>query len=156
MDKQACIQAQQRMILWAESLMTMDPSQWLKPIHPGKWSTGEIVTHLWYWDQFLLEKRLPYIQPGAKLHKSDNTEGINEHASRFARSGVTQEQIIRKFIQGRRGIKGILSNIPGEDYRKSFFIGDTSLTLSRYLKGLIKHDHHHREQVEQFIKKSIH
>ncbi|UJF33983.1 DinB family protein [Paenibacillus hexagrammi] len=36
---------------WVASLETLDERLWLTPVSEGKWSVGQIVSHLLNWDQ---------------------------------------------------------------------------------------------------------
>ena len=52
---------------WAENLQSYDPSLLYKPIGPGKWSVSEILSHILFWDRFMIEEFLPQVKPGADI-----------------------------------------------------------------------------------------
>jgi len=60
--------------------------------------------------------------------------------------------VLAAFHHTRTRLLKRLESVPGTDRDAPFFIGNRSLTLTDYLKGLADHDEHHRKQIEAFLR----
>jgi hypothetical protein len=151
-SKREVIEQYRALVPWVLSLQTMEDSLWLEPIAEGKWSTGEIIAHLTVWDRFVLEKRLPYMKPGAELtFGKEDVQAINESAASYARFHASKATIIDEFANMREALLQHLNEIEENDFLAEFRINEKPRTLSRYIQGLIEHDEHHRKQIEDFL-----
>lgn len=122
------------------------------PIKPSKWSSAEIISHLRAWDMFLLEDRLPYIRKEARLDKlSVHIEDINSEAAKYARSGVSKEDLVEETITVRQEVVASLQEFTPEEWEYTFYIDNYPMCLTSYIKGLVEHDHHHKLQIEVFM-----
>ncbi|SFF68687.1 Uncharacterized damage-inducible protein DinB (forms a four-helix bundle) [Planifilum fulgidum] len=137
---------------FVQSLKGIPERWWLMPIAEGKWSPGEIIAHLIEWDRFLLDERLNRLRPGKTVPPASvEADELNARAARWAREEASREEVLAAFHHTRTRLLKRLESVPGTDRDAPFFIGNRSLTLTDYLKGLADHDEHHRKQIEAFL-----
>lgn len=150
-QKSAIIDHNKEMINWVITLREMPEDIWFQPIEAGKWSPAEIISHFVPWDEFILEKRLPYLFTDKTLPKGpENAEVFNLEAANAGRSNE-KEVTIQKFITTRRElIKGI-GGLSDDLWENTFKIGSAELHLFDYFKGLIDHDLHHKQQIDKIL-----
>lgn len=141
----------QEYLHWVESLKSMDDRLWLEPIEPGKWSVGEIIAHLLFWNRFILEERFPFIKAGAQIASSVDGELKNSQASQYARSGISKDQLLAEWLETGSAFVGKLQEMPEELFSAEYRINQKPVTLSGYLAGMIEHDLHHQAQVAAFL-----
>ncbi|MFD3449806.1 DinB family protein [Microbacteriaceae bacterium 4G12] len=128
---------------------TLSDETFFAPISPGKWSIAAIVTHIRFWDEFMLEQRLPYICEGAQLPKAQlDIQQVNKHAETYAHSGVSKMQLLEEACLYRQKVVAMLQK---KDLRASFSIGDKKMTLEDYVRKEIEHDQHHIEQIKNHV-----
>ncbi|WP_400247720.1 hypothetical protein AB3U99_11530 [Niallia sp. JL1B1071] len=53
-------------ILFITSLQHFSEIEWKSEITKGKWTIAEIVGHFKAWDEFVMNRRIPYIYPFLK------------------------------------------------------------------------------------------
>ncbi len=86
-------------------LKDMNEKDFFTPIADGKWSAAAIVAHLYFWDQYFLEERLPFMTQGAKLAKIQiDINKKNKQAEDYAHSGISMEELIDQTIEYRRRV----------------------------------------------------
>ncbi|WP_134682851.1 DinB family protein [Brevibacillus migulae] len=152
MNKQELLAQFASLATWVEGLRAQPDHLWLAPIAAGKWSTAEIIGHLIAWDRYVLEERLPQMKPGAALPGGNvSTEEINGQAANYARTQVGKEQLIAECQQVRKQLTACLEALSNDDFYGVFTINGKERDLAQYIKGLIDHDLHHRQQIEAFI-----
>lgn len=116
-----------------------------RPISEGKWSSAAIVAHLYFWDQYIQNERLPLM-----LKLSDVPPGgidiqqFNKEAESFAHSGIGKVELIEKFISNRKNLIEVLAIV---DLQKEFAIKDHKLTIEKYFLDMAEHDEHHMKQI---------
>lgn len=148
--KQQLLQQLEEAIAWVKDLAVLPDDLWLTPTAEGKWSVGEIVSHLMFWDRIIVEQRLPYIKPGVQL-ESLNDQTVNDRASAYARSEASRQTVIDEFVHYRQAYIGDMRRRSGEELHAAFQIGQTSLTLAHYAEEMIEHDRHHKKQIDEFL-----
>ncbi|MEH7303225.1 DinB family protein [Neobacillus drentensis] len=117
------------------------------PISEGKWSSAAIVAHLYLWDQYIQNSRLPMMLTGDTLPSGQvDVQAINNDAQNFAHSGISKNNLIDRFITNR---KNLLDALEKANLQTSFTIGETTLTLENYLLGMVEHDEHHMKQIKE-------
>ena len=137
---------------WLEQLKEMPESCWLEPIKIGKWSTGEIIAHIKAWDVFVWDERFIYFLKGSTiLPKKGDAEEINRIAANEARSGISKNQLIDEVIECRLVLSKKLDEIPSLIWQEKIQMGNRMITLCEYIKGMIEHDQHHKQQIEEFL-----
>ena len=149
-EKLEILNHQKNFINFVESLQYLDEYVLRQPIREGKWSIIEIIGHFYFWDEFVLQKRLPYILTGNPLPPSPNANVLNKQSSLLARH-ENVHRTIEKCILIRTTLMEALNAIPDENWFVEFNINQTRLTLYEYLKGLMEHDIHHINQIKSAI-----
>lgn len=150
-EKSKILEHQQSFIVFIKKLGNIDEQLLRKPIDEGKWSSIEIIGHLYAWDEFILHKRIPYFFKGEHLPKGPNPKDLNTQSALLARTEDI-EITLEKCLLIRNELFRQLSQIPDENYVTEVNIGQSKLTLYEYLKGLIEHDVHHIKQIEYALK----
>ncbi|MGO0062230.1 DinB family protein [Brevibacillus fluminis] len=146
------LQRYETSIAWANAARQITEEQWLSPMKDGKWSIAETVSHLIAWDRFILDVRLPHIAPGKQLASAPvDVETMNGDAARYARSGVTRDELLDQWVDVRSRLLDKLRTHSEESFAAPYYIGDREMTLARYIEGMIDHDLHHREQMDAFL-----
>lgn len=135
-----------------DELRRMPEEYWLEPIHEGKWSTGEIIAHLKAWDVFVWDERLSYFLK--KLNtppKKGDVEEINRNAAHEAKSGISKNALIDEVIECRLVLARKLQEVPTAIWEEKIQMSHSWVTLCEYIKGLVEHDNHHKQQIEKFL-----
>ncbi|WP_139489530.1 DinB family protein [Brevibacillus dissolubilis] len=141
------------LITWAEDdLAKLDDETWLTPMKPGKWSIAEVLSHLIAWDRFVCEERIQHIQPGEILHKvSSDEQETNRRAAEYARAGISKEALIAEFKETRQKLIDAVDALSEAEFITPFRIGERELTIETYMQGMIHHDTHHRQEIDDFL-----
>lgn len=121
-----------------------------RPIQQGKWSIIEIIGHFTPWDQFILNKRIPYLLANEPLPKGPSANEFNALSSRKAKSDCIQ-YTIEAFIATRSKLVEMLDEIPEDRWHSKFLINGKIFSLSSYFLALIEHDLHHLKQMQMFL-----
>ncbi len=131
----------------ALKLKETSTSKLCEPISEGKWSTREIVGHLYYWDKFNLEKMVPVMAHDTDLPKFPDHDQLNEEAITFLED-YSVENIIDNFVVTR---KELIEKISSLDKDIRFTIGGSKRKFSgdTFMKIFVKHDAHHLKQISE-------
>ncbi|SFL59145.1 DinB superfamily protein [Gracilibacillus orientalis] len=146
---------------WVQSLMKVEDNLLFEPIKKGKWSSAEIISHIIYWDRYMLQDVIPKMTSGANI-ESVRFEVINQPASEYALSGVTKEQLIREQTEARSQLILALKEKSEEEFFATFSLNGEKIdqysgyphSLFNYISAFVWHDNHHKEQIEAFLGKS--
>ena len=69
--------------IWINTLKGMKEELWMAPISEGKWTIGEIISHIMNWDDYLLRETLSSVRwKGMEFPDFD----YNKLASSYAKS----------------------------------------------------------------------
>lgn len=139
---------------WMLSLKQMSNEEWFQPIHEGKWSAAEIVSHLIAWDRFTLDQRLGKLKENAVLDPFPDFQSVNDRAAEYAKSGITKEELIAEFMEVRSAAVAGFLKFEGEEHQFHFKIGNHSFTIASYMDDFIGHDLHHKGQIDAFLEKN--
>lgn len=125
-----------------------DEQRLLEPISEGKWSVKEIIGHLYYWDKFILQNHVPFMNEGANLDAFPNHDLHNREAIEYISVFTTTGSLIDEFVLNRRIL---IKAISGIDSNAKFTIGSgkRQFTVDKYLKIFIDHDSHHLKQMNE-------
>lgn len=125
-----------------------DEQRLLEPISEGKWSVKEIIGHLYYWDKFILEKHVPFMNEGTSLNAFPNHDLHNREAIEYISVFTTTGSLIDEFVLNRRLL---IETVSGIDNNVKFTIGSgkRQFTVDKYLKIFIDHDIHHLKQMNE-------
>ncbi|WP_416148296.1 DinB family protein [Salipaludibacillus sp. HK11] len=139
----------QNMVSFVEKLQRYDEKTLTIPIKPGKWSTREIIGHLYYWDRYLIEAMIPHIAEGAVLPPFPNHDVYNR-AAIASLEGRNASRIIDGFISGR---KLLIEQISSLDDKIAFKIrgSEEIFTTDKIIDKFFKHDKLHQGQIETFL-----
>ncbi|KZN99716.1 DinB family protein [Pseudobacillus badius] len=148
--KQEILQHQLDSIAFVQSLHSLSEKDWRAPINEGKWTAAEIIGHFTPWDEFVLQKRLPYLSSECKFPESLDVQAINAQAASMSRQQQQQETISR-FVSVRKALYQAIDELPDDRWEVNYTIGTASLSLYEYFKGLAEHDLHHFEQIKQAL-----
>lgn len=155
MDEKNKILAQyQESVTWVGSLESLSEQQWRQRIAPNKWTIAEIIGHLIPWDHFITNSRMPYFFSEQPLPKGPDAELINSQASEDSIKR-SKAETIDLFLSTRKKLIDGINQISDELWEQEFAIGQTKLTLFKYLSGMIEHDQHHFEQIRQALNSPI-
>lgn len=138
-----------RSIQFVSKLDGLDDKQWLMPLAIGKWSTCEIIGHF-FWDQFLIEKRLPELLLESEKVVTPKVHEANAIAASMSKEKMKGE-VIQEFIEERKRLLTFIDELSLEVFEHIFLIGKSHLTLSDYFDGLMDHDIHHFQQIKDFM-----
>ncbi|RPJ94399.1 DinB family protein [Rummeliibacillus sp. TYF005] len=145
---------------WLNTLEDMEETLWSKPIAKGKWSVSEIIAHIINWDNHLISEVIPAVQSGKGMEFPDfNTH--NKTASNYAKSGISKSKLLEEAKNTRKRLVKELNELPNELLNKSITSNGvthcphtgTPYSLIYIVKEFIDHDHHHKGQIIQFLKK---
>ena len=120
------------------------------PIQQGKWSIIEIIGHFTPWDQFIMNKRIPYLWTNEPLPESPSANEFNAFSSTKARRDSISETI-EAFRSTRSKLVTMLREIPEGKWHSEYLMNGKIFTLSNYFNGLIEHDLHHLKQIQMFL-----
>ncbi|KAF0820146.1 MULTISPECIES: DinB family protein [unclassified Cytobacillus] len=148
MQKNEIITHYESFSVWLESIKVLDQETWLKPVKAGKWPIAAVVAHLLFWDRFSLEKRFPFFKKGAELESFPEFQYVNDAAAEYSQKHA-QIEIIEELLEVRKQFLDILKGMTEENLNTAFTIGGTALTVRDYFADFIKHDIHHKKQINQ-------
>lgn len=145
---------------WVEQLQEVNEKLFFAPIAPGKWSTAEIISHITFWDQYILDEMLPQMKADADINSID-IETMNKRAAVYAKSGVTKQNLLEAQVHGRKELISALERKQEEDFFATFILNGEKIdeysgyphSMFNYFCAFIWHDHHHKEQVDNFLAK---
>lgn len=135
---------------WVKNLENLTEEEWRTPIAKEKWTIAEVIGHFPAWDQFVLEKRLPYLFNKKTLPKGPDVDELNQQSSIESKT-KSKEEIVSKFIAIRRSLIIRINNFEDELWEAKFNIGQNTLTLTDYLMESVEHDKHHFKQIQEVL-----
>ncbi|SDO18829.1 DinB family protein [Alkalicoccus daliensis] len=119
------------------------------PVKPGKWSTREIIGHLYYWDSYISESIVPFLNQGRTLPPFPNHNVFNR-AAVAALEGRSAGRIIDSFIEGRIRLIEQLE-AAGHAAEVKLQGAEETLTVHKIINIFSSHDSHHQKQIEEFL-----
>ena len=151
--KEQCeiLEHQRNFLNFIQTLVKLDEQVLRTPIRDGKWSVIEIIGHFHPWDEFVLQKRLPYLLTNSSLPPSPNADELNLRSAQLIRNESIQHTI-EKCIHIRMELIEALNELPEENWLTELKINQSTLSFYSYFKGLMEHDLHHLNQIQSFLK----
>jgi len=145
---------------WVSRLKNVEKSIWNTPISPGKWTIGEIISHITNWDNYLLTQIIPCVERGQGMVFPD-FDSFNNKASEYAKSGVSQSDLIQEGITARELLCNTLLQMSEEALCKPLTSNRVShcphtgepYCLLYIIDEFIQHDQHHKDQITHFLSK---
>ena len=135
---------------FVHELSKLDEQVLRQPMQEGKWSIIEVIGHFQPWDQFIIEKRFPYIFSDKELPSSPKDEEVNAAAALRARNNPIHITI-EYFKTTRIQLLDLLSNLPEEVWNNQIHLKQKEISFTEYMKGLMEHDLHHQRVVNAFL-----
>ncbi|WP_409294172.1 DinB family protein [Peribacillus sp. SCS-26] len=143
---------------WLDSLRDIDEALWSGPIAEGKWSISEIIAHIKNWDDHLLLNVIPSVCSGKGMDFPE-FYSFNEKASTYAKSAITQTQLLNESITSRELLVQKLSELSTETLHTSTTANGVShcphtgtpYSLIYIVNEFTDHDFHHKNQIMQFL-----
>ncbi|MCR2822711.1 DinB family protein [Lederbergia panacisoli] len=144
--------------IWVASLNKIEDRLFFMPIAEGKWSIAEIISHITFWDQYILEEMLPLMKPNADI-QSIEFEPLNQKAAKYALSGVSSQDLINRQLEMRTKVVSALKEKTEEDFFAAFTLNGEKTdeysgephSMFNYLASFVWHDNHHKKQIEEFL-----
>ncbi|PEJ42731.1 DinB family protein [Bacillus wiedmannii] len=144
--------------IWLNTLKGMKEELWMNPISEGKWTIGEIVSHIMNWDECLLTKVLPSVREGQGMEFPD-FDTYNKLASNYAKSGISKMRLLEEAKAKRELLVKELRLLHDEKLKKPLTANGVShcphtgtpYSLIYIIKEFIEHDNHHKRQVSHFF-----
>ncbi|HDX9651286.1 MULTISPECIES: DinB family protein [Bacillus] len=144
--------------IWLNTLKGMKEELWMNPISEGKWTIGEIVSHIMNWDECLLTKVLPSVREGQGMEFPD-FDTYNKLASNYAKSGISKMRLLEEAKAKRELLVKELRLLHDEKLKKPLTANGVShcphtgtpYSLIYIIKEFIEHDNHHKRQIIHFL-----
>src|SRR5690625_3008014 len=114
---------------YVDSLREIERRRFFEPISDGKWSIGEIISHISFWDKYIREETLPCMKLNAVIESID-FDTLNNQAADYALSGVSQQHILDKQIAERTKLVSVLREKEEEAFFKPLDRKSTRLNSS--------------------------
>ncbi|MGV3466005.1 MAG: DinB family protein [Heyndrickxia sp.] len=143
---------------WVSGLASTEKSIWHTPISPGKWTIGEIISHITNWDNYLLTQIIPSVKRGQGMVFPD-FDSFNKKASEYALSGISYSDLIQEAINTRVSLCNNLLQLSEEDLCMPLTSNGVShcphtgepYSLLYIIKEFIQHDQHHKDQITHYL-----
>ena len=125
---------------------------WFQPFKKGSWAIADVISHFIVWDEFLMKYRIPYFISGQSVpNVPTDVEEMNKGAIKYARSGISKEELIDQFSFTRKQLVDQINQIPARNFKDDYQFGTKRVRLNDYFSSLIQHDLKHKEEIMQFI-----
>ncbi|MED1205790.1 DinB family protein [Heyndrickxia acidicola] len=146
--------------IWVKSLHYAETDVWCAPISKGKWSVSAIIAHITNWDRYLLQKIIPSLKKGDEMTFPD-FDSFNHKASMYADSGISQQELIQEAVSSREALVDTLMHMPEGELTKTVPSNGVThcpntgepYSLIYIIQEFIEHDHHHKQQIIEFLSK---
>ena len=93
---------------------------------------ADVISHFIVWDVFLIKDRIPYFISGQSVPNVPiDVEEMNKGAIKYARSGISKEELLNQFSVTRKQLVDGIGRIP------NIFIMTTNLALKSEIKSLL-------------------
>ncbi|PES70020.1 hypothetical protein CN327_19505 [Bacillus cereus] len=153
MEKESILEEKLKLIEWCQTLKSVTNDVWFEPFRKGSWGIADVISHLIVWDEFLMKFRIPYFISGQSvLNVPTGVEEMNEGAIKYARSGISKEELLDQFSFTRKQLVDQINQISSRNFKDDYQFGTKRVRLDNYFSSLIQHDLKHKEEIIQFIK----
>ena len=148
--REVILQHHKQYMEFVNELSKLDETVLRQSMQQGKWSIIEVVGHLQFWDQFVVEKRLPFIFSDEDMPNSPKVEDVNEDAALRARNNPPH-LTFEHFVSTRMQLFNLLTNLPEEVWQHQICLNQKTISFYEYVQGLLEHDLHHKRVMEEFL-----
>lgn len=152
MKKENILEEKLNLIEWCQTLKGLSDDMWLRSFKEGSWGIADVISHFIVWDTFLINHRIPYfISEQSVPNVPIDVEEMNKGAIKYARSGISKEEILDQFSVTRKKLIDQIERIPVDNFYNDFQISTKKVRLNHYFSSLIQHDLKHKEEIKQFL-----
>lgn len=155
MEKKSILEEKLKLIEWCQTLKSVTNDVWFESFRKGSWGIADVISQLIVWDEFLMKFRIPYFISGQSVpNVPTGAEEMNEGAIKYARSGISKEELLDQFSFTRKQLVDQINQISARNFKDDFQFGTKRVRLNNYFSSLIQHDLKHKEEIIQFLKVS--
>ncbi|PEY25771.1 hypothetical protein CN340_17320 [Bacillus anthracis] len=152
MKKENILEEKLNLIEWCQTLKGLSDDMWLRSFKEGSWGIADVISHFIVWDTFLINHRIPhFISEQSVPNVPIDVEEMNKGAIKYARSGISKEEILDQFSVTRKKLIDQIERIPVDNFYNDFQISTKKVRLNHYFSSLIQHDLKHKEEIMQFL-----
>ncbi|MBE5106751.1 DinB family protein [Bacillus thuringiensis] len=152
MKKENIVDEKLSLIEWCQTLKEICDDLWFQPFKKGSWGIADVISHFIVWDEFLMKYRIScFLSTQSVPNISIDVEGMNKGAIKYARSGISKEELIDEFSFTRKQLVDQIKRIPTCNFNYDFQFGTKKVRLNNYFSSLIQHDLKHKEEIIQFL-----
>lgn len=133
MKKENVLEEKLYLIEWCQTLQRVPDDIWFQALREGSWAIADVISHFIVWDVFLIKDRIPYFISGQSVPNVPiDVEEMNKGAIKYARSGISKEELLNQFSVTRKQLVDGIGRIPTQ-----YFIMTTNLALKSEIKSLL-------------------
>lgn len=135
-----------RKVKFYRMVSNIEASTWwymVSGIKKGSWAIADV---------FLIKDRIPYFISGQSVPNVPiDVEEMNKGAIKYARSGISKEELLNQFSVTRKQLVDEIERIPTKYFYIVYQFGTKKVKLNHYFSSLIQHDLKHKEEIMQFL-----
>ena len=155
MKKENVLEEKLYLIEWCQTLQRVPDDIWFQALREGSWAIADVISHFIVWDVFLIKDRIPYFISGQSVPNVPiDVEEMNKGAIKYARSGISKEELLNQFSVTRKQLVDGIGRIPTQYFYNDYQFGTKKVKLNHYFSSLIQHDLKHKEEIIQFLIKN--
>ncbi|MGH1284012.1 DinB family protein [Bacillus toyonensis] len=152
MKKENIVDEKLSLIEWCQTLNEICDDTWFQPFKKSSWGIADVISHFIVWDEFVIISRISYFLSTQSVpNVSIDVEQMNKGAIRYARSGISKEQLLDQFSVTRKQLVEQIERIPTQYFYNDYQFGTKKVRLNNYFLSLIQHDLKHKEEIIQFL-----
>lgn len=152
MKKENVLEEKLYLIEWCQTLQRVPDDIWFQALREGSWAIADVISHFIVWDAFLIKHRIPYFICGQSVPNVPiDVEEMNKGAIKYARSGISKEEILEQFNVTRKKLVDQIERIPTQYFYNDYQFGTKKVRLNHYFSSLIQHNLKHKEEIIQFL-----
>ncbi|HHT7238085.1 MULTISPECIES: DinB family protein [Bacillus] len=144
--------------IWVSTLKDMKEELWTAPISEGKWTVGEIISHIMNWDEYLLGETLSSVREGHGMEFPD-FDTYNKIASNYAKSGISKRKLIEEAKAKRELLVKEVCRLSVDKLNEHLTANGVAYcphtgmpySLIYIIKEFVDHDNHHKRQIINFL-----
>ena len=85
---------------------------------------ADVISHFIVWDVFLIKDRIPYFISGQSVPNVPiDVEEMNKGAIKYARSGISKEELLNQFSVTRKQLVDGIGRIPTQYFYNDYQFG---------------------------------
>ncbi|UHJ53010.1 DinB family protein [Bacillus paranthracis] len=152
MKKENILEEKLNIIEWCQTLQQVPDDIWFQALREGSWAIADVISHFIVWDVFLIKDRIAYFISGQSVPNVPiDVEEMNKGAIKYARSGISKEELLNQFSVTRKQLVDGIGRIPTQYFYNDYQFGTKKVKLNHYFSSLIQHDLKHKEEIMQFL-----